>query len=95
MSRPFELPEGEDPRAIVILKLLYASHYFQSRFQQIGVFETEPSAGTPGIYLALLDRVRFDDRLGGPQRLMLTRGMKSYLEQRLSSLRDRLQSQYR
>jgi hypothetical protein len=50
---------------IVASKQIYANHYFEAAFDLAAIVDRAGSGGTPGIYLVLLRRIRFDDLPSG------------------------------
>jgi hypothetical protein len=61
------LYESPDLPGATILssKQLYANHYFEAAFELLTVVERRAAGGTPGVYLLLLRRYRFDNLPSG------------------------------
>jgi hypothetical protein len=86
-------PEEDGIQALVAAKTIYANHYLAARVQ-IGILvEGAQAFGTDGHYIVLIDRIRFDDELGGFKRKLLASGLSSNVEDRLEFLRSLADSQ--
>jgi hypothetical protein len=84
-----------DQDAIIALKQLYATHYFQARLQFIHLVDTPDSAQGSGIYFMYLDRILFDADLRTVTRMLIAKGLYSHIEYWLADIRDRLQEKYK
>jgi hypothetical protein len=81
-------PEEDGIQALIAAKTIYANHYLAARVQ-IGILVDGAQAfGTDGHYILLIDRIGFDDKLGGFKRKLLARGLSSNVEDRLDFLRS-------
>jgi hypothetical protein len=81
-------PEQAGIEALVAAKTIYANHYLAANVQ-IGILVDGPTAfGVDGHYIVLIDRITFDDSLGGFKRKLLSRGLSSNVENRLEFFRD-------
>jgi len=73
----------------MVLRTLYASHYLAGRLQLAAVVDGAKVFGVPGHFLLTLDRILFDDEVGGFKRLLLGRGLGSNMNERLERVRRR------
>ena len=80
-------PEADGVIELVSAKTIYAGHYIAGRIQMGAVLDGEIAFGTPGRFLLVVDRIDFDDSLGGIKRSLLGRGLKSDLKGRMRMLR--------
>ena len=80
-------PEPSGARSLVAVKTIYANHYLAGRVQLAVVLDGKAALGIPGRFVLMVDRIRFDDRLGGFKRGLLARGLASDVGERLQLLR--------
>lgn len=81
--------EAEGLRRAIVLRTIYASHYMAGRLQLASVIDGEKVFGVPGHYVLALDQILFDDRVGGIKRVLIGRGIRSKVSDRLVTLRER------
>jgi hypothetical protein len=67
---------------LVAVKQIYAKHYFEGAFDLLSVIDRDPAGGTPGSYLIVLRRYRFDNLPSG--------GLLNIRGRVLNSLRDKM-----
>lgn len=79
---------GSEPRTVIAMKQIYASHYFHAALQLIEVFEDRSEFGGPRAYLVYLDRSLFDTALGGLTRRTVERRLQGNLASRLNGMRN-------
>ena len=65
VERSIYSPSTRPNESFLATKLLYASHYFESQIDYIMVADAEPPPGTPGMYLVIVRRQKFDDLPSG------------------------------
>ncbi len=82
-------PLASGIKSTVILQTIYADHYLAARYQIGMLLDGEKALGVPGEFLLLIDRVLFDDSLGGFKRRLLGSGMKDDLSDRLKSISEK------
>jgi hypothetical protein len=80
-------PEVAGATALAASKTIYANHYLAGRIQMGAVLDGQVALGVPGHFLLLVDRVAFDEPLGGFKRKLLGSGLQSSLAARLEFLR--------
>ena len=83
----FDRLSGPMPRALILLKQIYASHYFHASLKVLGLVTESADPDEPGLYLIYLDRSLFDSKIGGIKRRMAERELRQNLSARLESIR--------
>jgi hypothetical protein len=84
-----------DQEVIIVLKQLYATHYFQARLQFIHLVDAPETNQDSGIYFMYLDRILFDADLNKVTRMLISKGLYSHIAYWLGDIRDRLQEKYK
>lgn len=64
-ERSMYSPPSHPGEEWMTMKLLYASHYFESQIDFITVADADSLAGRPGSYLVIVRRMKFDDLPSG------------------------------
>ena len=82
----FDQLSGPMPRALILLKQIYASHYFQASLKVLGLVTESADPNETGLYLVYLDRSLFDTKLGGIKRRIAERELRQNLGSRLESI---------
>jgi hypothetical protein len=78
-------PPGANPAALIVLKTLYANHYFHARQRLIGLWADDANPGAT--WVGYSDRLLFDDDVGSIKRRMLQAGIVKNAVDRLVVLR--------
>ncbi|MBW2652240.1 MAG: hypothetical protein JRC57_04020 [Deltaproteobacteria bacterium] len=91
----YDLTDGANPDAMIALKQIYASHYFQARFELMALADVPAGAKKPGFYLVYLDRLLFDEDLNWASRKLILKGVRSYVTSWLNVIRKHLQDSYK
>jgi hypothetical protein len=87
-------PAGESPsEAIIVRKQIYASHYFQAAVSFVDIADVG-APGSPALYVTFLTRQRFDGKVGGLNRSVLERKLRTNVQAQLADLRARVHSAY-
>lgn len=84
--------QPDSHEAWVAFKLLYASHYLQASLRLMHMVE-EPTSETTTSVLITVDRLLFDSEIGGLKRMLLSKHLESYADQRLQSVSANLRSE--
>jgi len=91
----YKRADGANPGVTIALKQIYASHYFQARFQLMTLVDSSLGSKEPGIYLVYIDRLLFDENLNWASRKLISRTVTSHMKSWLTAIRNRLQSTYK
>lgn len=75
------------PQALVLMKQIYASHYFHASLKVLALVSEHAGLNEQGLYLVYLDRSLFDSKIGGLKRMVAERELRENLENRLESIR--------
>lgn len=75
----------------VVIRDIYASHYFQAGLQVFVLNAGPPKDGQPSTYAVLAMRQRFDSKVGGLKRGMLEKKLRNGLKDMLESSKDRIE----
>jgi hypothetical protein len=79
------------PEAAVVIKQLYAAHYFQSSLDLVYLGAVDPNDPGSDSYVMYVSRGRFDARLSGIERRMAERGLNKEARNTLVELQETLQ----
>ena len=77
---------------VVMIKNIYANHYFGGRVT-LGVVLTDGALAVPGTHLLLLDQLLYDGRLNRILRAVVKRGIVNDMENRLRFIRELIVTQ--
>lgn len=91
----YKRADGANPGVTIALKQIYASHYFQARFQLMTLVDSSLGSKEPGIYLVYIDRLLFDENLNWASRKLISRTVTSHMKSWLTAIRNRLQGTYK
>jgi len=84
-----ESGRAEGLRSAVVHRTIYASHYLAGRLQLASVIDGQAVFGVPGHFVLAVDQILFDDEVGRMKRILLSRGLRSKVTERLATLRER------
>ncbi|MCK5422387.1 MAG: hypothetical protein KAJ08_09490, partial [Deltaproteobacteria bacterium] len=90
----YKRADKANPSVTIALKQIYASHYFQARFQLMTLVDSSMVSKEPGIYLVYIDRLLFDENLNWATRKLISKTVTSHMKSWLTAIRNRLQVTY-
>jgi hypothetical protein len=91
----YERKKEANPGVMIALKQIYASHYFQARFQLMALVKASTGHKEPSIYLVYIDRLLFDENLNWVNSKLILKGVMSHVKSWFTSIRNSLQDKYR
>jgi hypothetical protein len=88
----YQTPQLPIAPIYLVIKQIYASHYFGARLTGIAFMEEKNDPQLTGNYLVGVDRVLFDDKLGRFKRGMLSGSLLKRVASRLEEIRGRIEN---
>ncbi len=86
--------DGPTVDALIAVKRIYASHYFQGALELLYITESTEAPGEPELYVLMLLRAYFDENVGGIKRGLLESNLRRKARSALEQSRTMLEASY-